>query len=282
LGPAEFVADWLKTWDTPSLNGLPVAARSTERLEKHWPRDGQGKLDLAKAPFRLMAIAYRPDIAQGRLLYSLYDTGNLRPIELTLIFEYALPGKAADWAKDFRALGELPFGEAYNARLAELTDRFALRENLLQVRTNDFELEIVWEFRQFRPGASGRLELTPLTHTPHDSYFEGPASDELIEWLRGNGERFVSGKAELPARMLGATSSIPKDSFRWLEGRGLPEEIRSGFAMHTCNGCHGGETFTQFTHVLPRNVSAESEISEWLKADLPFRVTAMKKLLGEP
>jgi hypothetical protein len=278
---AAFVESWLETWNQTSMNDLPVVPRSTERILKHWPRNEQGALDVAQAPFRLMAIAYRPDIGQGRLLYSLFDSANLNPIELTLIFEYRLPGEARAWAREFQSLGALPFGEAYNARLEALTERFARRENLLQVRTNDFELEIRWEFRQFKLDSQGLLKLTPLTQTPHDSYREGPASDELVAWLRENGERYRKEEIELPARMLGGTTSIPKDSFRWLEGRGLPEQIRHDFAMSTCSGCHGGETVTLFTHVFPRNVSGESEISDWLKGDLERRGQVLQGLLRE-
>ena len=41
-------------------------------------------------------------------------------------------------------------------------------------------------------------------------------------------------------------------------------ELRHKFSLNTCDGCHGGETFTSFFHVLPRPEGLQSRLSSFL------------------
>jgi hypothetical protein len=133
-------------------------------------------LAMDKAPFRLLAIVYRPDLrivaeddtaigGEGRFVFQLVGpTVGLRvaggplevldptpkPQKFTVIFEYSLPVKknedTLDWANRWHALGALSFGDDYNRALRAITTDFAgpdagdRRPNgsaLNQLRTNE-------------------------------------------------------------------------------------------------------------------------------------------------
>jgi hypothetical protein len=119
---------------------------------------------MSKAPFRLNAIVYRPDLrkmpsatdpghgGEGRFVFTLLMDG--KPVKFTVIFEYSLPiwSKIGTltWAYRFHLLGSMPFGEGYNNVLALITNGFAgpgadpRRPNgnaLNQLRTNELALK---------------------------------------------------------------------------------------------------------------------------------------------
>ncbi|MCY1054753.1 hypothetical protein [Nannocystis sp. SCPEA4] len=69
IDPADLVEDWLASWLTPQLPGsasVPVAARPMmQQLIDDWRNvSGGGALDLKQAPFRLLAIVNRIDLAR--------------------------------------------------------------------------------------------------------------------------------------------------------------------------------------------------------------------------
>ena len=136
-------------------------------------------LDLAKAPFQLVAIVNRPDLrivaedgtaigGEGRFVFQLRGqtfgvdaaTGALRVMDeavklqkFTVIFEYSLPVQrnveTLTWAERWHQLGSIPYGEGFNGRLLAITngfsgpDRDPRRVNgsaLNQLRTNEVAL----------------------------------------------------------------------------------------------------------------------------------------------
>lgn len=67
IDPADFVEQWLSTWPQnpgPNINGHTVSTRALmQQILSEWHAESAGaKLDLSKAPFRLMAIAPRLDL----------------------------------------------------------------------------------------------------------------------------------------------------------------------------------------------------------------------------
>jgi hypothetical protein len=73
-----------------------------------WPRLADGRLDMTRAPFRLLAVVDRMDLAspekpngEGRLVYGLVTPGG-SGFPMTLIFEYNLPS-ALEQTKTFWA-----------------------------------------------------------------------------------------------------------------------------------------------------------------------------------
>ncbi len=126
--------------------------------------DNDCVLDMGKAPFRLLAIVYRPDLRQlaadgkpgyageGRFVFNLLVNG--KPVKETVIFEYSLPiytnMHVLTWAYRWHLLGAFPFGNTYNALLRTITNDFSGPDKDLrrpngnainQVRTNELALK---------------------------------------------------------------------------------------------------------------------------------------------
>jgi len=78
LGPRDVAESWLRTYRQGSLNGFPLEDRAgAAELIASWPRS-DGSLDLAQAPFQLLAIVSRLDLTtsangEARLIYGLRD-----------------------------------------------------------------------------------------------------------------------------------------------------------------------------------------------------------------
>ncbi len=194
---SQLVLRWLATWETAQLPNPDVTAalaRPSIRLliTNPWKAasgcaqpaspatDATCVLDMAKAPFKLMAIFYRPDLrivagddrsigGEGRFVFQVVGptigidvaTGVMQVIDptakaqkFTVIFEYSLPvqndGQTITWASRWHDLGAKPFGTAFNAHLLTLTrdfsgpDRDTRRPNgnaLDQLRTNEVALQ---------------------------------------------------------------------------------------------------------------------------------------------
>lgn len=270
------VKNWLATYGTSTIAGTPVAAREVEsKLVCPWMRltpENQcdetcgscagRKLDLAKAPFKLMAIVNRTDIpegpctqgAEGRFVYGGVDPTTGAPIELTVIFEYALQGGSAmDWARSFHVLGPVAFGEGFNQKLEDITRMFsehtgAVVPRLAHLRTNEHAFGAQWELRQFETAKSGFVP-TPLTNTPRADLDN---SSELSTHITANAKRILLGDNALDSSRLAAVAQTPKESFRWMSQK--PNDPTSRlFSRNTCNGCHGGEhaadDAVQFRHI---------------------------------
>ncbi|MBZ4332125.1 hypothetical protein K8556_14955 [Corallococcus sp. AS-1-12] len=205
--PEAFVLSWLSLWlNDFQSNGDTVPARrkmydeviapwaaasgatSSLRLNPattRWEVVLSRPLDLDIAPFRLLAIVNRIDLASSwdhadrqsdpgelRFLFGLTRpspwgggteaTCNLRPF--TVIFEYGVPGEGCAqvvaWARQWALLGNIPsFNVAYKAQLTQMTQSVVLRgrapgkgnDNALnQIRTNEAALAFPWELREFR------------------------------------------------------------------------------------------------------------------------------------
>jgi hypothetical protein len=113
---------WLRSFRVTQVGGRAVDDRpGAERLLAAWPRANDGSLDLAKAPFRLIAIASRLDLVtspngEGRLIYGLVDQASGEPGLMSVAFEYALPAAGAKndrqaWAERWHALAAHAFGD---------------------------------------------------------------------------------------------------------------------------------------------------------------------------
>jgi hypothetical protein len=274
-----------------------VATRPAAQLLGSWPRDGQGRLDLERAPFRLNAVVFRLDVAtqagapgEARLVFAGVEPLHQAPVEFSLIFEFALPavtglGIAADrqwWARQLIALGEIPLGETHRQALADLL-KLAMKPrsdgspSIAQVRSNDFFLRFSWELREFKPSGSGALVQAPVAQTP-DLSFDDARAGELVTWVQANRDALASGKYQLPRRFLAAAAPVVHETFRWLRGKMADNDAaRTQMSLGTCNGCHAGETGTRFTHVGPRYRGSESRKSGWLDAQLVLRARALQK-----
>jgi hypothetical protein len=290
FGSRDLVENWLRTFRQTSLNGFFVDDRiDVEELIASWPRR-DGSLDLAQAPFRLLAIVSRLDLTSGpngeaRLIYGLYDPASGAPQKMTVAFEYKLPSLGtsndrAEWARSWHALGKIPFGETYNAALQRLTDLFAQGSSLSQLRANEQQFGNLWQLRQWAlEGAT--LRLVPTPQTP-DQTLNGSA--RLAQFVLDNASALRAGTAIVPADLLGGVSP---EIGAWVftrEAR-IDEPLRRAFARQTCNGCHAQETNSMqgFFHVSPFKPltgNGQDRVSDFLKKDdLARRVSSLQELL---
>lgn len=286
--PSDFTLQWLRTWERgQAINGDVVDARASIEREIVQPwlaRSGGRKLDLRKAPFRLLAIAYRPDLrdrtkgkaGEGRFIFGALDR-KCRPLEFTVIFEYTLPAESCSqtlrWAARFHALGAIPFGERYNAALEAITEKFTAPRTssrmpngslLSQLRTNEIALGSSWQLREFSlvstGGRHGAL-LRPATvkQTPKASLNNSPALRNLIN----RNQRAILNEAFIvPPTMLGGASEANGEV--WQADGILNNDARHKFALNTCSGCHSAETNVSFVHVEVRGAKMKSKLSPFL------------------
>jgi hypothetical protein len=196
INPSDLVEWWISQWATNlSINGftVPERAAGAQRLLNSWPRI-KGRLNLAVAPFRLLAIVNRQDL-RGNTMYGSGDAGEARfvfgavncggivsmpatpeAMPFTVIFEYGVRKDGCfavrDWALQWRSLGTMVLGSAaYNAALQAITDQFTLRDAnpaqlpnrsaINQVRTNEFALapnpsDSFWQLRESHLRSFGR------------------------------------------------------------------------------------------------------------------------------
>jgi len=187
-----FVRAWLGNWLTnQTVNGFVVPARTAVAVSviDAWPKiAGTTRLDLDKAPFRLLAIVNRMDLrggtgpkeaGEGRFVFGLLDaqgqpatsTPSQWPtLRFVAILEYNLPVTTEVdagtphsvnwWAEQWHELGSMTMpSAAFNSKLAQITDSFAGRiapstkfpngNALAQLRTNENALAKNWELREF-------------------------------------------------------------------------------------------------------------------------------------
>jgi hypothetical protein len=302
------VKQWLDSFEQrQDVNGFALQPRPAmrARLTRLWmAKDGATTFaawrpNLANAPFRLLAIVYRPDLGvvdrdgtirsagEARFVFTALDLSKVQPLEdapplpFTVIFEYGLRASDRDgvkaWAERWHRLGGLSFGADYNAALQAITDSFTRRSieaagRFSQLRTNE-GLALPWQLREFRYEASfARLVNTPLKDTP-DRRFINDAR-ELSE--------FISQRPDddLPQKFLGASADIPARNFRWPQMRIANNVLRHNFALRTCNGCHSAETGAKadehppvpaqhrgFRHISGRMHNERATLSEFMSGD---------------
>ena len=331
--PGEFVRTWLVDWVTvKEVNGFA--------LDPHIPQEGVGrdvgmnkrivcpwlkltpenacddtcttckaqKLDLAKAPFRLIAIVNRLDLrdevaaypsGEGRLVFGLTDgpadDPASSPLAMSVIFEFALPASTSprEWAEKWHALGKFSsFDESYRAALEGVTRSFTSRGSdplhvngsaIGQVRTNESVLNWIWQQREFGLDSGGNLRLRPIRNTPAEAINGTPfLRDHVVK----NREAILAKKYEMPAGMrAGAADQL---QYVW-SIPDVDEPLRKAFAGGTCNGCHSTENPNVDTafHVSPRLKGVE-KLSPFVndpsgsgKDDLTNRENHMRRTLCE-
>lgn len=271
--PATFVNAWLATWQQPSTlaseGSLALSARPDVQKElvcpwlRLTPENGcddtcaqctSSKLDLSRAPFRLLAIVNRLDLAEtttgckpeaseGRLVFVATKPGTTTPLSFNAIFEYAVNGTAAGDPAAWHALGALD-GDRYAAALEKLTRTFTDTAVLGQLRTSENVGSTSWELRQF-VHRTGKLLPTALTNTVKDSLDGTP---ELAAHVNDHQSSIFDGDNAVPSSLATAFSTMPKADFRWTSGQASPSTLHL-FGLSTCNGCHAGERGD--TNVLP-------------------------------
>jgi hypothetical protein len=283
--PGSFVLQWFEEWGTlQTLNGYPLDAvysgqeSSNERSgmtplilcpwEQATASNGCNSdcstctanpptLDLAVAPFRLLAIVNRMDLrgqpeipltGEARLVFGLTngpgDDPASAPQPMTLIFEYSLPTSQTpqQWASAWHALGSFASYDAdYLNALESVTNGFVMRgaapsapngSALAQARTNESITFWIWQLREFTIGPDGGMHSHTVRNTPSPS-FNG--STELAAYIEQNVQAISDNQSLLPSYMLPGSSD--EKQFSW-GFPGMAEATRKAFSISTCNGCH--------------------------------------------
>ncbi|QQR41662.1 hypothetical protein JKA73_21145 [Myxococcus xanthus] len=292
VSPANLTEHWLRQWTVnQNINGWTVPARPamTARILTPWPRSS-GALELARSPFKLVAIVNRLDLgaSAGPSAYASGNAGELRFVfaavdrssgtcgvrPFLVIFEYGVPHASCDavrtWAQGWLNLSAPSMilgSSAYNAALTSLTQQVVVRNAaprkpngsaINQIRTNEEWLRYPWELREFHLMGSGpsvnRLQGQPTVLTPGDSHNN---TTVLRDFINANTPAILANSYTVPPTyptsstpFLGAFPwiSSPTDSY-WRASGISVNDARHVFSRNTCNGCHGRETRTEFTHI---------------------------------
>lgn len=303
----DLVLSFMSTWDDPvQINNILVAPRTSVRLEmiNNWKnRDNQSgvsdanwQMNMENAPFHLLAINSRFDlfdfskdkVGEGRLTFGM-DNGFFG---YTMIFECDLRGNTENdrlrWAKRWHQLSNLnKFSQAYMDTLVSIVKDFSSsHEDLSQLRTNEF-FDSPWELREMKINDnSGLFEEVTRKQSPSIHHQGSPLLRDYVithtdELLEGNhtildsfqGEDFMAGQ------------STYGPNFTW-QVSGLNSRQDSALDVITfisCVGCHGGlEPNTGFTHIKPRNMGFESNLSSFTMADISDRADTITDLLSLP
>ena len=239
---SEFVLHWLELWEKDQVvNGRVVAARPAirEKLIDPWlAASGGSRLDLNRAPFKLLAIVNRMDLRQhegasvitageGRFVFGVLapDGKPLLPIAsdepggFTVIFEYELPARdmkeLGAWTKLWADLGKLRLGSSqYNQALERITRRYSdagsapMKPNgnaLDQIRTNELSLARPWQLREFVIDRhSGQLAAHTVANTADSIELNG--TPDLATLINANEASLLAGTFDFPDSFLGASS----------------------------------------------------------------------------
>lgn len=274
---------------------------------------------------------------EGRFVFGLLEKdagGGCNVLPFTVIFEYGIRGGSCmavkAWHQRWKDLdANAPGSAAYNTALEAITRDFTEhgtnpaqspnQSSLNQLRTDEIALGSPWQLREFRLQSTGSvppglLDLVTVKQSPDDSFRNGTTGTTTVgAFLVAREADILADRHVVPARFpgildrfLGAKSDNPfppSDTFWTAPGLatlGLTDaaETRRKFSLGTCNGCHGGETQTFFTHIGSvgnRAAGSEAALSGFLTgidvtvpvtggthhyADLEERKARMSDILG--
>lgn len=291
--PSKFVENWLNQWLEDQTVGHGVAvARSAmnDLIIAPWRKaSGGGKLDLNKAPFKLLAIVNRMDLrsvdgtevrsaGEGRLVFGTLDSEG-KPLGrgFYIIFEYNLAAsnlhELNQWATKWERLQAHPIeSRRYSDELSKITRSFTDRQlgpdkhsfHLNQVRTNEVALGRPWELREFKIiQDQPTLTQVPVAGTPDFEFFNNTKQGRqtlgaILQLMDG-----------LPDSILGSSAPTPF-GVPWKPAN-VTSDQRHQFALFTCSGCHHTETDALFTHIafpednnLPDSLGNQAALSGFL------------------
>lgn len=293
---SDFIQQWLNQFLVDTVvNGDLAPARPDfdNAFLQEWRQRSAGSgvtLNPAVAPFRLLAIVYRPDLhkrdtngvvlhaGEVRFVYGFSDT--LR-FPATVIFEFGLAANSDAqlnaWVDEFHALSQLPFGEGYNTALLSLLNKVtrkgavASKPNgsaLNQVRTNEIRFGSEWELREFKlNSATGQLRQFTVAQTPANRHNR---TAFLANYINANEAEILFGDHQIPDTVngqafAGAASLEDQSLFTFWDAPGINNpEARHVFSLNTCSGCHARETRTIFQHIGSRSEGEVAALSAFL------------------
>ncbi len=307
INPADFTQRMFRHWlNNQTVNSFTVPARlQMQTILNNWPKLVDGRLDISKAPVKLLAIVNRVDLStntsygrgsggEGRFVFAVLDTANgctARPF--TIILEYGVPkhncSEIKSWAQQWLDLDANPINSAaYRTALEALTETFAhanadpAKPNgsaINQVRTDEIALAAPWELREFQifstDSDAGQLRMVTVKQTPDRATYNagGLQQAKLATWINNNAAAIKLDKHTVPVDLpfpdlLPFLGGASPNGFDFWNAPGIADnDARFHFSVNTCDACHGRETNTSFTHVNPVGFGGEASLSGFLKGD---------------
>jgi hypothetical protein len=253
-GPAWLERGIVRWTEAAEADGRPeVAATLRERVVPA----------LSAVPFRTLAVVNRIDLGalpdarsragEGRVVLGFAaptDPGTPE-VALTLIFEFALAGRRAEWAERWHALGAAPRGQ-FGAALEDLVERFVLAPPLAdgaralsQVRASLIVDGTTSELRELALDGRGELVVRELRNTPRP---ELDGTGELTRVVTAQAGAVRTGTHTLPLSM--RTTSQTHGAHDWTLP-GIDAKTRKAFDEGTCAGCHAKGGIDGGFHVSP-------------------------------
>ena len=311
----EFVLNWLQSWaaDIP-LNGDVATARTNiNTLITNWKKRSAtlglpaDTLDMAEAPFKLLAIVNRVDLrtntgygggnaGEGRFVFAVMSSTvtavSSFPMSFTVIFEYGVNKSGCkavqNWGQQWYNLHtKTPGDPAYNSELQAITDQFVNANtntskpngcSLNQIRTDEIAIGSPWELREFNiDGTTNLLKLVTVKMNPRNSPGNSLNNTALLaSFINANCVDILANNYQVPETFsgqpfLGARSinqNGPSDVWN-APGLTCTDNVlaRRIFSLNTCNSCHGGETQTGFTHVNVASFGSTAGLSGFLTGE---------------
>jgi hypothetical protein len=310
IHPGDFAEHWFNEWlEDQTINSFDVAnaAAGAQLLLDQWPRLPSGQLNVAKAPFRLLAIVNRLDLRESALFSKTPGAGELRfvfgflncendatlgaeAMEGTVILEYGVNRHSCfgirDWARKWQHLGTLVLGSTqYRTALQELTDEVALadanpaqlpnRSAINQVRTNEIAfLHDGWQLRESKLCSAkkpclGQLENMTVAQTPDLSFI---FTETLRSFIEEHEDALLEGSHAVPLQYPAGSpfrGGVNHQDNNWDVPEPFNEDAVAAFSLATCNGCH--DMGDNFQHIVNRDAGVAASISDFLADDLLHR-----------
>jgi len=132
---------------------------------------------------------------------------------------------------------------------------------LTNVNTVEVEASLdEWNYRSFALADESLVNVALF----QSSDIRDQRSPDLISWVNQNQDDILADRHRVPLELLGGDTR----NLDWT-GRGFedPIEVRHHFALATCNGCHGGETGTEFIHIDRRRRGEPTVLSDFLTGE---------------
>lgn len=280
--PKPALLEWLNSW--VSVQGgrtLPIGRKLIDRWkvldEASHLDDATWKPNFANAPFRLLAIVYRPDLwkrdksgrmisgGEGRFVFCVVEESTGSP-HTTINFEYFLPAQttaqAKAWARDWHDLRRHgTFNASFCDALSRITNRFTRygamsgrpkRSALAQIRTNERNISeslvhgaAVWNLREFSlHPTTGMIVATTTKQTPAMEFAQ---SRTLVDYINRDQADILGDRHHVPELFrhrpfLGQQADMAHSNLPvWLTRAGSRQNLNSVDALNrfALNTCNG-------------------------------------------
>jgi hypothetical protein len=273
---AEAIArHWLRHVCKPTHSGF-LGGEACRVLAQSWHHHSppQQPPSLAHAPFRLLSIVYRPDLArlsgnsvcgdELRFTFSVFDKNGAGTSDVSVIFEAVLPCQPyPEFHQRVTEWRHLPDKSNYVQALATRTQQMLQRATYWRFRTVT-RIAAEWRAREFAwSPQSNSLQSIPMEQNFDLRTATQPA---FLDYVRQNQQQIRSGLYSLPQGLLSRDALMkPNQKVLCLPNPFQDDETpRVILSRNTCTGCHTTESGAAFVHIRARPLNEESQLSRFL------------------